>query len=401
MSLLKRICACLIAIFLFIPVVSSETYKIRKPDKPSDLFEGNLIEDISFPSEECPNGRTCNLREFMRKARVCALFALKDGKIILQEYATGNDKLCQDDEQTGEEANNRTREYGVASVTKSITSTLMGAAIAKYYSARTRNDFEAVVVRNVGSIVDRHNTGKIGKGYYKACLERVLNMRSGINWSDREGSKDAVEFQAKVKGLKETIFEFAKPYTKGIGNPFNYSALDASMNGAVAETLMGGSLTNYLDLIFWPELGMEARARWAIDKAGTGIGACCFNLTVADLARFGQFVLQKGQTLDGEALIPPAWFELATAHAPGDEVPRGNDQYIQGCPFDYHYQWWLRKRPKTDFTALGRNGEYVHIYPKEKVVIVQISDWQAWQEKYARPCLTLDAHDAIVKAAGG
>jgi CubicO group peptidase (beta-lactamase class C family) len=397
MPLLKPALVCLIASFLFIPAVDAKTYKIKKPASQIELPEGKQIVDVSFPSTECQNGSTCNLGEFMSAARVCALFVLKDGAIVLQKYAAASEKLCQDVEEDGEEVNDRTREYGVASVTKSITSTLMGAAIAKHYNAKMRSDFEAAVARTVGKVVDPNKTGKIGKNYYKTSLERVLNMRSGITWNDEENGE---ELDAQVKGLQEAILEFAKHYTKGFGNPFRYSALDASMNGAVAETLMGEPLTTYLEVTFWPALGMEARARWAIDKAETGIGACCFNLTVADLARFGQFVLQKGQTLDGKSLIPSAWFDLATGHAPGDEIPPGNDQYIEGCPFDYHYQWWLRERPETDFTALGRNGEYVHIYPEEKVVIVQISDWQAWNEKYARPCLTLDAHDAIVKAAG-
>lgn len=399
MPFLMRLLVFLVAIFLLIPLATSETAKIPKSTAPSELLEGDLIRDIYFASKECPNKRTCNLSEFMDAARVCALFVLKDGKIVLQKYAALRKKLCQDADEEGEEVNDRMREYGVASVTKSITSTLMGAAIAKHENAKTRQDFETAVAKTVGLVMDPDDTGIIGKGFYKATLESLLNMRSGIKWDDGERSEDSAEFGNQVKEWKQTILEFAKPYVARTSKPFNYSALDASMNGAIAEKLMGEPLTKYLEDTFWKDIGMEARARWGIDKGGTGIGACCFNLTVPDLARFGQFVLDRGTTWKGKTLIPPAWFDLATGHAPGDKIPPGNPQYIRQCPFDYHYQWWLRPDEK-DFTALGRNGEYVHVYPEEKVVIVQISDWFKWDEEYARPCLTLLAHDAIVEAAG-
>ncbi|MGO6812206.1 hypothetical protein ELI25_29735 (plasmid) [Rhizobium ruizarguesonis] len=54
---------------------------------------------------------------------------------------------------------------------------------------------------------------------------------------------------------------------------------------------------------------------------------------------------------------------------------------------------------RRDYTAIGRDGQFVHIYPREHVVIVQISDWKAWTNGDLLECETFKAHDAIAAAA--
>ena len=339
----------------------------------------------------------------MKLARVCALLVLKDGKIVLEKYAPARRKLCVEEE-SSEKHNGPDREYGIASVAKSITSTLVGAAIAKRYHARTRTDFEAAVAMTADQVIPRLGSSQSGKGYQSVSIARVLNMRSGVKWDDSKGSQNTSDFDRLVKVERtRSIVDFAMHYRKrgwGYAKAFNYSMLDASINGAVAEAMMRTSLATYVKQTFWQKLGMAARGRWAIDNKNLPIGACCFYLRLHDLARFGLFVLNRGKTHRNVQLIPSAWFDLATEHASDDRIPYFNASYIRGCPLDYHFQWWLRRRPATDFTAIGIAGQFVHIYPKEHAVVVQISDWGYWHSGDARTCMTMLAHDALVKAAG-
>lgn len=94
-------------------------------------------------------------------------------------------------------------------------------------------------------------------------------------------------------------------------------------------------------------------------------------------------------------------FELATSHGPtgADIILPGNYSHNPDCPLDYRYQWWLFPRPRTDFTAVGISGQFLHIYPDEDALVVQISDWGQWKDGDRRECKSFAVHDALVKAA--
>lgn len=54
---------------------------------------------------------------------------------------------------------------------------------------------------------------------------------------------------------------------------------------------------------------------------------------------------------------------------------------------------------RRDDTAIGRDGQFVHIYPRERVVIVQISDWKAWTSGDFLECETFKVQDVLAAAA--
>ncbi|MFW8646330.1 hypothetical protein ACOJBO_46315 [Rhizobium beringeri] len=69
---------------------------------------------------------------------------------------------------------------------------------------------------------------------------------------------------------------------------------------------------------------------------------------------------------------------------------------IRAARLGYGYYWWLR-RDRPDYFAFGRFGQFIHVYPEDDVVIVQLSDWRTVPaDKHVR-CITLKSHDAIVR----
>jgi hypothetical protein len=110
----------------------------------------------------------------------------------------------------------------------------------------------------------------------------------------------------------------------------------------------------------------------------------------------------QGQDRPGHQFIPRGWFDLATKHGPRSEdesIRADPNAFNPGCPLDYRYQWWLARRPRTDFTAVGINGQFVHIYPAADALVAQISDWGDWRHGNFLECESLRAHDAMVMAA--
>lgn len=156
-------------------------------------------------------------------------------------------------------------------------------------------------------------------------------------------------------------------------------------------------MVSFMETEFWAAIGAEADATWGVDMTGTAIGPCCLRATVGDLARFGLLILNQGQAPDKRQIIARSWFDIATRRTGDDDmIPDESPSQNSGCRLEYRYFWWLLKS-RSDFTAIGRDGQFVHIYPDRDTVIVQISDWDSWSD--ALLCETFLAHDALEAAA--
>ncbi len=391
------IVALLIALTCGHPAAATENEPIYPPPKPIGLPEKTEIGDISYA---CRRGTaTCRLSEFMEKARVCALLVVRDQKHRIEQFGA-SDRFCTENG----EKNDPKRLFGVASVAKSITSTLLGHAIATQ-GARTREEFEAVLSRPVEHYVsDLHLF--IPSAYVGVPLDHVLRMRSGVWWTEYGWNgfgSGAAFFSQRVRHLHESVPHFARRYVlRTIWPPsFNYSALDTAIAAQAADEMLGGMrLTKFLETGIWAAIGAESEAMWGVDKAGTAIGPCCFKATVGDLARFGLLVLRRGKDRDGKEIIPEAWFDIATrSRGSADQIPPENRSANAGWPMHYGYFWWLNAKG-TDFSAIGRDGQFIHVFPDNDTVIVQISDWNAWTNGDALEVDTFEAHRALVATIG-
>lgn len=368
------------------------------------ILPGKQLGNLSFA---CGKRRreTCTLDEFLVEAKVCALWVIRQGKLRLQRY--GRPELCFDKEKS-KQANGSDKEYGLASVTKSVASMLLGAAISKRYGAVTRADFDA----RLAEPVDKFVPNLAVSGYAGVPLRWVLDMRSGIRWREYgwhgwfENWTDVAKLGRVVKDQhKKSIVAFAKDYRGSGGGgerpAFNYSGLDASVMAVVVKEIADVKLvTKFMQDEIWRHIGPIASARWRVDVKRVPMGECCLNMTVGDLARLGLLALHRGKGPGGREIIPTAWFDLTTRSRPGDadRIEAGNISRNDDCELGYNAFWWLR-RGKTDFTGIGINGQFLHVYPDKDAVVVQISDWGNWQDGDRLECLSLDAHDALVEAS--
>lgn len=367
---------------------------------PSLLARGPTLGNLVF---DCgSNGSaSCSISDFMKDSRVCALLVIKVGQIRLEKYAE-DPALCRDDDAA---LNGPRKLYGVASVTKSITSTLLGAAIAEKFHPRNERELLAILARPIRSFVPSIAL-KPPSAYADVPLDRVLRMRSGVRWSEWGwhgyfSDNGRLVNDVRVKG-RYSVAEFARRYRDLVGTqpaPFGYSGLDGAVAALTAEEIVGEKLPVFAGRKLWMRIGAESNAKWGVDKTGTGMGNCCFKATVRDLGRFGLLVLNRGTDPHRERLIPAAWFDLATKRGSGtdDVIPKNNPSQNHACRMNYRYFWWLRQN-RTDFSAVGTDGQFIHIYPKEGVVIVQISDWNGWTDGNRRECESFQAHDALVRA---
>lgn len=166
------------------------------------------------------------------------------------------------------------------------------------------------------------------------------------------------------------------------GTQFVYNSLATYMLSAIIQKVTGEKTINYLYPRLFRPLGIVG-AVWNESPQGINTGGWGLYVKTEDMAKLGQFILQKGNW-NGKQLLPVSWFEEATrshieslpAGARREELtikPKDSD-WMQG----YGYQMWRSRH--NSFRADGASGQYILILPEKDVVIVttaNIGDMQA------------------------
>ncbi|MBB3657773.1 CubicO group peptidase (beta-lactamase class C family) [Rhizobium sp. BK650] len=368
-----------------------KTLPIAAPPLASQINDfGHHLHDIDV---WCSLKTRCDIQRYVQQTGVCALYVIKNRMVRVELFHPKD--ICEGGK------NRIDKKYGVASMAKSLTSTLLGQVLADKYHLQTKTQFKAVMQRQVGSFLRLPNRMTLAESYSTVRLDQLLSMRSDIQWREAYWPalvSDSIAFDKEVRTppRKQTLIGFASRYrlTRHRDERFNYSALDAAMAMAVVRDISSIRPLKAFEKGVWTMIGAAHSAKWNVDIDGDPIGSCCFKARIDDLARFGDFILHKGQ---GKG-IPAAWFDLATARTEGrfaglqDESEPADDS----CTLGYGYFWWLRKN-RADYFAFGRFGQFIHIYPKENVVIVQMSAWDEVPVSDHARCIALKTHDAIVR----
>jgi CubicO group peptidase (beta-lactamase class C family) len=373
----------------------SKSVPIAAPADGADLPQ--QIPSAALAGEyDCGRWWPCPLGEFMWRSRVCALLVVKAGTIVYENYAPiQGSTRCK--LEPGDPDNGRDAPYGLASITKSFTSTLLGLLIARNQSDPTHPWGDIDLAKPVG-----HYVPALTGAAARPSLEQALRMRSGFIWDDR----DNLLYERTIKDSAHAGEPFADAASdlaqRSEGPPaFNYSGLDTTLAGLTLESLLqrhpdtaGWHLSDLLAAWIWQPLRMKYDARWKMDASGTPAPFCCLYMRARDLAKFGQFILENATAPSDSPATPLASWMLRALRPQGGVT----DVAATSCPgyqLDYGYQWWPFVDPRHGFLGLGIHGQMLHIFPREKIVIVQFSTMPA-REELALECASYHAHSAIV-----
>lgn len=297
-----------------------------------------LLTDVHFSDQ----GKPYDLESYLELNRIAAILILQDGRVKLERYRFGN--------------SGRTRWMSM-SVAKSITSTLVGAAL-KNGSIRSLSDS---VTRYVPSLK--------GTAYDGVSVRDVLMMASGVRWNETysDPSSDRRRLlEAQISQVPGSALAIMKslPRAAAPGTTFNYNTGETQVVAEVLRAAVGRPLATYLSDRIWSRFGMETDANWWLDSpGGTEIGGSGFSATLRDYARFGLFVLGGGVAA-GDSILPAGWVHDAT-------TPK---TLRDGAAVEYGYLWWTGATPASRrdgaFMAIGIHGQYLYVNPVAKIVIV-------------------------------
>jgi CubicO group peptidase (beta-lactamase class C family) len=287
-------------------------------------------------------GKSYDLIDYMALNRVTALLALKDGKIAYEDYEMGN--------------NERTRWMSMSMV-KSITSSLMGAAVQQGY------------IHGIDDPVTQYVAKLKGSAYDGVSIRYLLQMASGVKWDEtytNPASDRRRMLEAQIAQQPGAILDLMSklPRAGAPGTIWNYSTGETFVAGAVVRAAVGRPLAQYLSERIWTTVGMEADATWWLESPdGLEIGGSGLSATLRDYGRFGLFLMNDG-VVKGERILPEGWVREA-----------GSSKTIGGKVVDYGYMIWpFSASPgsvnRGAFQALGIYGQHIYVNQRERVVIV-------------------------------
>ncbi|MEO1661366.1 MAG: serine hydrolase [Pseudomonadota bacterium] len=314
-------------------------------------------------------GETRTLADLYTEMETSGLIIVHKGDVVHESYGRGADPGTR---------------FTTWSLVKSITSTLVGVAVADGK------------IDSVDDPLVKYLPEVAGTAYDGVTIKQALQMSSGIRYDPNlfDGNmQDTVEFMTNsVVTGKKPAFDLAIKYKRehAPGTKFNYNTAESQVLLELVRRVTGMDAADYLEQKIWRPLGMEHSGEWVLDRAGAEgaeIGGAFYNAALRDWARFGVFI-EQGGVWNGVQILPEDWVDRATisdeAHIrPGEVHPNPNRGYA--------WHWWTYA--DGTFTASGANGQTLYVDRENDLVVARSS---AWPEGYVR------AHDdqsfAVYKA---
>jgi CubicO group peptidase (beta-lactamase class C family) len=279
------------------------------------------------------------VESYMAANRTSGVIVLKDGKIVLERY--GLDRKPQD-------------RWTSFSVAKSLTSTLVGAAI------------QDGKIKGPDDKVTDYVPELKGSAYEGVTVKQLLMMSSGVKWNEdyTDPKSDVAQagFIGKEPGIDPLVSYMRHlPRDTEPGTKWHYDTGETDMVGIMVSNAVGEPLSQYLSEKVWTTYGMEQDAVWMVDASGKQErGGCCISMTLRDYARVGQFILDGGKA-QGRQVVPAWW----TAQATTKQIDNGAG--------GYGYFWWIRDN--GSYEAVGIFGQSITTFRDDHLIIVINSAW--------------------------
>jgi CubicO group peptidase (beta-lactamase class C family) len=290
--------------------------------------------------------------EFAPKVR--AVLVQVNGKMLLQRYS-------------GKAA---AQSRSVASVTKSVISTLIGIAIAEHRIKGLDERLDHLLPRF--KAVMKSETKAI-------TLRQLLTMTAGLPDTVNSGPD----------------FDFSSDWVRAIlrvgpdhppGETFAYADADPHLLSAILVQATGMSVLEYARAKLFDPLGIDSRPAaqpialpgsistyneagfaWPVDPQGIQTGWDYLKVTPGDMLQIGRLFLDQGEW-NGRQIVPAEWVRNATT----------GHVLAAGLTLDarYGYLWWVVTADGDPaFAAVGYGGQLIEVVPRRGLVVVVSSDY--------------------------
>jgi CubicO group peptidase (beta-lactamase class C family) len=237
--------------------------------------------------------------------------------------------------------------HDVASVTKSITSTLIGMAIDKGLIKDVSQPVLGLFQeRKAANLDDRKKAMTIADLLTMQSGLQCVNSPTEVTLFQMLGSPDWIQFMLDL------------PMTDPPGARFAYNSGAVHLLSAVIRKTSGMKAQEFGRRFLFEPLGISD-VLWPTDPRGEdNHGWGDLQLRPHDMAKIGYLLLKNGQW-EGKPILSADWVRAATQK----RVTLGNGE-------SYGYLWWMPAQPPGLIEAHGRGGQRIIIWPEKNAVIV-------------------------------
>jgi CubicO group peptidase (beta-lactamase class C family) len=294
------------------------------------------------------------------------LLVIKNGYLVAEKYFNGK---------------SMSQLSSRASVTKSITSALVGIALEQGCLSSVDQKMVEFFPELVDKIQDPRKK--------EITIRQMLQMRAGYPWE--ESSQEL--FDLMFSGFRTTNLVDV-PLVRDPGTGFDYSNMTTHLLGIIVARACDTDLKSYAEeYLFWP---MDAGVgRWVLGWEDYYIGFADMEITARDMAKFGQMYLDGGQ-YQGKQIVPAEWVrDSLQTYSEDAWYYRVGKNWKDSA---YGYQWWsIRAGDHRYNMAWGHGGQQIVILPEQNLVVVATADPfykqhgdQPWQFEKANLNLVAD-----------
>jgi len=238
-------------------------------------------------------------------------------------------------------------QHDIASVTKSVTTTLLGAA--QHAGVLNRLD------RSIVGLLHR-DAAMLGRAKGEITLEHLASMRSGLACGLVPGERELI---AMTRSTDWVWFTLDLPMSDPPGQRFAYCSPGMHLLSAAITEFTGESEADFAAHALFAPMGIVA-GDWPRDPAGLNHGWGDLRLRPRDMAKLGFLMLHDG-VWNGHRLLPAGW--VTTAVRSRGAAGAGGDGYGLG--------WWVSSGELAGaFEARGRGGQRILVWPALDLVVV-------------------------------
>ncbi len=243
-----------------------------------------------------------------------------------------------------------TAPHDLASVTKTITSTLTGIAVGQGL---------VKLSDRVLGFFPNQGPAEPGAARERMTLGDLVRMESGLDCGYAPGEQELEQMKRSPDWVR---FALGLPVKYDPGTHSAYCSPGYHLLGSALAAAAGESEGDFAAKVLFGPLGIRD-VMWAVDPQGRNHGWGDCHLFPADLARIGYLFLHQG-AWNGRQIVPRDWVALSTALP---KAPRGEAGGMG-------YEWNASTGPSgLQFGGTGRGGQSLIVWPDLDMVVVSMA----------------------------
>ncbi len=321
------------------------------PAEPREVgLDENILNDLAARIRSNP------------KINIHSILIVKDNNLVFEEYFSGRSQELGTRLWSVVEHDKDTL-HDLRSVSKSVTSALVGIAIAEgRIPGLDANAHELFPEYSEQMAPDKRSI----------TLHHILTMSAGLDWVQGAAMEPRGDDEDRMSNSPDPVaFTLGRSLESKPGENFTYNSGPPTLLGYLHERAYGKRGDEIVREKLFDPLGIDDFEFRAM-PSGLSAYAYGLRLTPRDMAKFGMLYLNDGRWGEKQ-IIPAEWVEASLE--PHIELSRFPP--LRG----YGYQWWLMRFESQENSiwvpnARGSGGQRIFILrPLNMVVVITAGTW--------------------------